>query len=150
MQTFLPYSDFKKTFKVLDYKRLGKQRVETMQILNVLTDKQKTKGWVNHPAVKMWSGYENALMLYHDLCILEWIKRGYKNSMEFKINTNLLETFKPEMPWWMEDENMHRSHRARLIEKDRNFYLSKFPDDDGFNNGKYFWPVNETKTWRVI
>ena len=36
MQTFLPHSSFKDTFKVLDYKRLGKQRVEAHQILNIL------------------------------------------------------------------------------------------------------------------
>ena len=28
MQTFLPYKDFGKTAKCLDYRRLGKQRVE--------------------------------------------------------------------------------------------------------------------------
>jgi len=30
MQTFLPYADFKLSTRVLDYKRLGKQRVEAM------------------------------------------------------------------------------------------------------------------------
>ena len=29
MQIFLPFSDFKESLKVLDNKRLGKQRVET-------------------------------------------------------------------------------------------------------------------------
>ena len=46
MQTFLPYKSFNKSFKVLDYRRLGKQRVEAMQILNVLLGRRKTKGWV--------------------------------------------------------------------------------------------------------
>ena len=36
MQTFLPYPDFERSAKVLDNKRLGKQRVEVLQILNVL------------------------------------------------------------------------------------------------------------------
>ena len=36
MQTFLPYADFPGSAKVLDRKRLGKQRVECCQILNTL------------------------------------------------------------------------------------------------------------------
>ncbi|MDQ1681515.1 MAG: hypothetical protein QOH99_56, partial [Frankiaceae bacterium] len=33
MQTFLPYADFGASARVLDDRRLGKQRVETLQIL---------------------------------------------------------------------------------------------------------------------
>lgn len=36
MQTFLPYTDFKSCARVLDDKRLGKQRVECLQILKAL------------------------------------------------------------------------------------------------------------------
>ena len=36
MQTFLPYKSFKKSAETLDYQRLGKQRVEAMQIINVI------------------------------------------------------------------------------------------------------------------
>lgn len=36
MQTFLPVADFEKAATFLDYKRLGKQRVECLQILNIL------------------------------------------------------------------------------------------------------------------
>lgn len=43
MQTFLPYSDFKKTAKCLDYKRLGKQRVEAWQIYETLLKGEFTK-----------------------------------------------------------------------------------------------------------
>ena len=57
MQTFLPHKSFKKSFKVLDYRRLGKQRVESHQILNVLLDRTQTKGWRNHPIVRMWEDY---------------------------------------------------------------------------------------------
>ena len=63
MQTFLPYSDFERSAKTLDYKRLGKQRVEAYQILQALSD--PNYGWQNHPAVKMWRGYEEALVAYY-------------------------------------------------------------------------------------
>ena len=79
MQTFLPYSSFIKSVRCLDRQRLGKQRVEALQILNALNG--KSKGWTNHPATKMWRGYEEALCLYKDLCIQEWMERGYKNTM---------------------------------------------------------------------
>ncbi len=52
MQTFLPYPDFKRSAKVLDYRRLGKQRVEALQILKAL--QVENYGWRNHPIVKMW------------------------------------------------------------------------------------------------
>src|SRR3954451_3124967 len=62
MQTFLPYAGFTASAEVLDPKRLGKQRVETLQVLRGLT--LPTYGWRHHPAVKMWRGYEEALGRY--------------------------------------------------------------------------------------
>ena len=70
MQTFLPHKSFKKSLKVLDWRRLGKQRVEAHQILNVLLERTDTKGWRNHPITKMWKGYEDALKLYFNLVFI--------------------------------------------------------------------------------
>ncbi len=56
MQTFLPYSSFEKTAKVLDWRRLGKQRVEGMQIINAIGNPD-AKGWRNHPISIMWTAY---------------------------------------------------------------------------------------------
>ena len=42
MQTFLPYDDFVLSLDCLDYRRLGKQRVESMQLLNAMIT---TAGW---------------------------------------------------------------------------------------------------------
>jgi hypothetical protein len=53
MQTFLPYSSFEESARILDYRRLGKQRVEAWQILRSLDG--ITKGWSNHPAVRRYS-----------------------------------------------------------------------------------------------
>ena len=44
MQTFLPYRNFRKSLQSLDDKRLGKQRVETFQILNNLLGRPKKDG----------------------------------------------------------------------------------------------------------
>src|ERR1700712_4272615 len=54
VQTFLPYPDFVDALAVLDSPRLGKQRVETLQILRALVFPEY--GWRNHPAVRMWPG----------------------------------------------------------------------------------------------
>jgi hypothetical protein len=143
MMTFLPYSDFEKSAQVLDYKRLGKQRVETYQIIETI--KNQT-GWKDHPAVKMWIGYTEMLKLYFNVMVNEWVKRGYTNNYElFEIDESKL-----VIPWWMNNEDFHRAMRSRLIEKLPEFYESKFPEDKGFNGGKYFWPEMETKTFRTI
>tara|TARA_R110002051_G_scaffold175175_1_gene245219 strand:+ start:317 stop:793 length:477 start_codon:yes stop_codon:yes gene_type:complete len=120
MQTFLPYRDIKKSLKVLDYRRLGKQRVEAHQILNVLLGGTKTKGWVNHPITKMWRGYENALKVYFNLSLKEWMGRGYNNNM-------LFEDIKGEIvyPPWIGNELFHASHRANLLRKDQEFYFAR-------------------------
>lgn len=55
MRTFLPYPDLRASCVVLDDKRLGKQRVETSQILRALT--WPRFAWKNHPAVRMWRGF---------------------------------------------------------------------------------------------
>src|ERR671916_568603 len=74
MQTFLPYPDFLDSARALDQKRLGKQRVETIQVLRGLV--QPGYGWRHHPAVKMWSGYEEALVRYGlDVCAV-WCATG--------------------------------------------------------------------------
>lgn len=145
MQTFLPYPNYIRSVQALDSKRLGKQRVECLQIINILEGKQASKGWKNHPAVKMWEGYTNSLKYYCNCCIDEWVYRGYKNTMQkYPVD------HQNEDPWWIGNKDFHRAMRARLIVKDRDYYFPKFRLDDGFNDGKYFWPVNETKTFRVI
>lgn len=132
MQTFIPYPDFEKCAKALDYRRLGKQRVECKQILNAM---QRTSGgWINHPATKMWRGYEAALRQYQRAIILEWIARGYKNNMDIP------EPEEYELPPWWGNEEVHASHRAALLEKDFEFYY----DHNGWEDEPklaYVWPV---------
>ena len=146
MQTFLPFKSFELSAQSLDYKRLGKQRVEAMQILKIVSGETPNARWRNHPAVKMWIGYHDCLVYYHNVMINEWIKRGYNNTMQFKVPFGI----ETDTPWWLGNEDMHRSHRSRLIEKNPIFYIPRFPDDIGFNDAKYFWPDNETKRFKII
>lgn len=131
MQTFLPYESFIDSAKCLDYKRLGKQRVESRQILNAIDG--KTFGWRNHPAAIMWRKYRTALILYSNEMIKEWISRGYKNSMQ------IIEVFSEiVMPHWLGDNRLHSSHRSNLLRKDF-LYYSKFGWKEQPNLA-YFWP----------
>jgi len=139
MQTFLPYDDFTKSLSVLDNKRLGKQRVEASQILNALSG--KTKGWVNHPATKMWRGYESALILYRNLSIIEWIRRGFNNTMPFFSSPGGGLLFSPNaviMPGWFGNKDFHASHRSNLLRKDPSYY-GKFGWDES-SDLPYIWP----------
>ncbi|MCM3554595.1 hypothetical protein M3697_05675 [Janibacter melonis] len=55
MQTFLPYADLAATAEVLDRERLGKQRVECIQVVRALV--VPGDGWRHHPAATMWRGW---------------------------------------------------------------------------------------------
>lgn len=132
MQTFLPYPDFKQSAQCLDWRRLGKQRVEARQILNALEG--KSYGWRNHPATKMWVGFENALGEYLNTVISEWISRGYRNNM-----ATYLVTYPIIFPLWLGDLDFHASHRSNLLRKMPDWY-GKF-DWTEPNNLPYVWPI---------
>lgn len=140
MQTFVPEQDFNKSVAVLDNKRLGKQRVETLQIMKALAG--LSKGWVNHPATRMWRGYESALMLYQTATVREWLKRGYKDTCFDKTKAVWQEHFckgRIEVPHWWGDKRVHDSHKAALVFKDPDWYNQFYPDIPGEYN--YYWPV---------
>jgi hypothetical protein len=132
MQTFLPFDDFERTVACLDWRRLGKQRVEAFQILKALT--LPSYGWQNHPAVKMWRGYEDALGVYMNCCITEWKRRGYKNTM-----TLTAPCPKVRLPPWLGSRRFHESHRSNLVRKDPEHYRQFFPRVAV--DLPYIWPV---------
>lgn len=136
MQTFLPYEDFAASAESLDYRRLGKQRVETWQIIRALNG--ETRGWTNHPASRMWRGYESALIVYGETVCREWIRRGYKDTMLERF-VNLKDGSTVDMPAWIGDESFHRSHQSNLVRKDPDFYSPIFPDVP--SDLEYVWPV---------
>lgn len=149
MQTFLPYADFAASARALDDKRLGKQRVEVLQILRALH--RPDYGWRNHPAVLMWRGYEAALGCYGVTICQEWCRRGHADTCETKIRDELREIGAPvvncnrlarkALPPWLGDERVHASHRASLLRKDPDWYGERFTDDPEL---PYFWPVRKT------
>lgn len=117
MQTFLPYPDFEQSAQTLDYRRLGKQRVETLQILNALHG--LSRGWTNHPATLMWKDNVDWLVLYGLAMCEEWISRGYKDTCTDKIAKFYSKQTK--FPDWI-NERLCSSHRAALLKKDFGYY----------------------------
>ncbi|HET6259363.1 MSMEG_6728 family protein [Pseudonocardia sp.] len=149
MQTFLPYPDFAASAAVLDNLRLGKQRVEAMQVLRAVT--RATYGWKRHPAVRMWAGYPEGVAAYGLVICAEWVGRGRADTCAATIGTDLAEHGLPPprtqaelaalslLPKWIGDERVHRSHRSALVRKDPEFYGPLFSDADP--EAGYFWPV---------
>lgn len=133
MQTFLPYPDFIHTARVLDDRRLGKQRVEALQILKALV---YGGSWRNHPAVRMWDGYEEMLGYYMNIMMFEWEKRGYKNE---KMLYYIPRVTKLVFPPWLGDFRLHESHRANLARKKPEYYGKLWPYAD--KGAPYWWPV---------
>lgn len=136
MQTFVPYPDLELSAMSLDNKRLGKQRVETLQILNCIV--KGSKGWANHPAVRMWRDNPNGLAAYGEAVCRAWRSLGFADTCTEKI-LSLAEADRNDLPKWWGDERVHSSHRSNLVRKDPAFYAVHGWDDDP--NAPYFWPV---------
>lgn len=147
MQTFLPLSDFAASAKVLDRQRLGKQRVEVLQLLKALL--VSGSGWANHPAAKMWRGYEISLYSYGWHICREWSDRGYQDTCVYKMRRIVWDTIGTWVstlhfadcpkPSWLGNPDFHASHRSNLLRKDPVWYgqfgwteVSTLP---------YVWPV---------
>ena len=140
MQTFLPYANFAQTASVLDDKRLGKQRVETLQIMTALVTHQ---GWVNHPATRMWLGYEYSLLEYQAAICFEWhIVRGYQDTCLRKTSEMFWRApylFEDHCdPFWLGDEKFHLAHQSNLPRKNFDHYGPMGWDVP--DNLEYIWP----------
>ena len=133
MQTFLPYPDFARSAACLDRQRLGKQRLECVQILRAI---REGGGWANHPATKMWRGYEYWLEAYLQAIIDEWVSRGYKNNIP-RPTVNLL--CLADMPPWLKNDRFHSAHRAALLFKNPEWYGQfNWTEEPKL---EYWWPV---------
>ena len=117
-------------------KRLGKQRVEALQILRA--NLGLTKGWVNHPAAVMWRGHEGSLAVYTLHMCARWVALGYKDNVTDQVR-ELMKDLPPESfkePWWLGNEEFHESHQSNLKRKDPIHYQFDVEDDL-----PYKWPT---------
>ena len=140
MQTFLPFPDFHESAACLDFRRLGKQRVEAMQILRTITG--LSSGWASHPAVAMWRGHPQALASYGFVVCEEWHSRGYFDTalsfFDAWLDANGVEWSDALLPPWFGDAAFHASHRSNLLRKDPTHYGAFHWDEAP--NLPYIWP----------
>jgi hypothetical protein len=155
VQTFLPYADFRRCARVLDDRRLGKQRVEALQILRA--GARTTGGWIHHPAVLMWRGYEEALTRYGLEIVREWCAHGHADTCASKITDDYRDLYggttvrsqrhlrdAGALPPWLGDRALHRSHQSALVRKDPAHYRAFFPNVP--DDLPYVWPVTREAT----
>jgi hypothetical protein len=152
VQTFLPYPDLRASCVVLDDRRLGKQRVETFQILRALTWPEYA--WKNHPAVRMWRGFVPALVEYGLENCREWTRRGYADSVAEQLVawTGGQAPVGAPLPPWFGLEPLHLSHRSALLRKDPAFYRPLFDalgNVDEPDDLPYLWPPDVFPRWPV-
>ncbi|MEU7102659.1 MSMEG_6728 family protein [Streptomyces longwoodensis] len=152
MQTFLPDPDFRRSAELLDRRRLGKQRVEALQVLRGLT--VPGYGWRRHPAVRMWHGYEEALVRYGLEVCRVWRELGHQDSCAASLiagyaagRPHAAVRDQPalaeagELPPWLGDEAFHLSHRSALVRKDPETYGPLFPGTP--DDLPYLWPSSD-------
>ena len=154
MQTFVPYADFDASAAVLDDSRLGKQRVETLQILRALVF-PSYKGWKNHPATRMWRGFTDALVSYGIAMCDEWERRGRADAvrlslLEFSGGSSTSDDDlrrRGRLPLWWGLPELHASHRSALVRKLPEHYRGYFPEADP--DEPYHWPAPLFPTWPI-
>jgi hypothetical protein len=149
MQTFVPYKSFIKSAVVLDNKRLNKQLLEGRQIYSILANNRTKGGWINHPAVKMWRNYDNALFEYLVAIKYECDDRGISTEKNWEAIQEMYDWNWDRgdsvvMPQWWGDERVHQSHRNNLYRKDPEYYV-EFINDKRVtccDRCNYFWPTH--------
>lgn len=136
MQTFLPFllvwdesktvlenlqACFRLTAQLLDNKRTGKQRVEAMQLLNILLGRNADSSWKRHPVLHMWKPWTEALKLYYNCFLEEWMARGFVNNLPLEdIDEEALT--EQGIPPFLSNKHFVDRHRANLMTKHPDFY----------------------------
>lgn len=161
MNTLLPYPEYDLSAFCLDRARLGKQRLECLQMCRVIErgpysceacrtrhsgfcercacgGKVKRTPYWAHPAVQMWIGCVPALAQFGLECCREWKARGYNDTMTEPLS-GFRGTGALEYPWWHGDYHLHLSWQSRLIQKDPVYYRRLFGDVPG--NIPQVWPT---------
>lgn len=157
MQTFLPYSDFDASARVLDRKRLRHQPFEAFVIFETLVtgkSRHTDQRYAYHPAVAMWRGAERMLLEYMASIETEIARRNdderhggtYKPPNRLYTDEAIYvlarqpwpERIGWELPAWYARPPFHLSHKSNLLRKDPDHYRPIWPDLP--DNLAYVWP----------
>ena len=89
----------------------------------------------------MWQGYEPSLAEYTNAMIMEWISRGYNNTMELIECCAAWKGYKDcnhKKPEWVYNESLHLAHKSNLLRKDFDYYRLLY-DTNIPTNLPYLW-----------
>lgn len=138
MQVFRPYVDWWRSTRVLDDRRLGKQRVEAKQVMMAILRRMGLitngkHGWLNHPIVLMYYNdgkpYLKDLVGYFRACVEEWRRRGMRSTISLSDIEHLI-----MRAGSAEGHPLTHAHeveyRRVLILKDPEHYLRTFPAEE--------------------
>lgn len=97
-----------------------------------------------HPTVKMWVGYEVALAAYSVACSVELSTRGVHTSLHLSVSEIIMKLRRTEsdadfeMPPWINDLDVLRSHRSNLLRRAPEHYDTAWRGTP--ENWPYIWP----------
>lgn len=141
----MPFDDFVWSARALDDVRLGTQREDNIKIMNYLLIGGGGR-WYNHPAVRMWEGYERALLAYQQAVCNEWSSvRGFQDDFWDRTRLMFLDVVIDPMaaplvpPPWMGNVDFHISHQSNLLRQNEEHYRKWFPGIR--TDHPYIWPV---------
>jgi len=150
MITFCPLADLEAIARLLDDVRLNSQRTEAGAILKWLRNPDRYARFQKSGFCTMWARNLDALAVYYNAMLREWLRRGGKTVIsEFDV-TVLGREDEVEFPSWWEDERLHRNHRVALLCKDPQhygrFFAEAVPEDGVYD---YIWPDwdLQSETW---
>lgn len=119
----MPYPNLKESVCCLDPSRLGNQIWREAKTL--ISD-----GWTQHPAYQAWADYRPALAKYCMYGLVElYVERGTIDKSTFSQHWDFFLSFLPqknkphplttpiEWPYWVGNDDIHRSHRIALLRK---------------------------------
>jgi len=157
MQTFLPLPSFYESTRILDWKRLGNQRLEAKSVLYIckrwdgcdmadilgISRRQAEYLWKryrNHPIILMWQGCEHTLARYGLIICEEWIAKGFVDNQRQYFLAALELLPKSGLPHWFGNEDFHKSHRSNLLRKLPSHYQKYWPSER--DDLPYIWPAS--------
>lgn len=123
----------------------------------ILTALMDDRGYVHHPATKMWANHPQGLAAYGLHACAEWRSRGYKDTQADHILSFFPFAHHDELlmgaprarqlgllPWWFGWRMFHESHRSNLLRKDDDWYTFDIRPDL-----PYVWPAPTPRVWKT-
>lgn len=129
MQTWITDKDFSKSASNLNRHHLHANIYESIHILASLldcTDKlvNPKRNVKNHPAAKLWKGYEGYLYFYIEFHLSAWHENGYESHINSK-NLYMIAKQLTLYSYYMDEKNivwitdeLIQTHRSVLIQKE--------------------------------